>query len=598
MVTELFEEQVAVRPDTVAVTCGGTVLTYGGLAARAGSLAAMLAGAGAGPETVVGMYLERGVDMVTAIVAVWLAGAAYVPVDPQLPAQRAAFMLADAQARVVVGRRQVLRELAGQDVAVPMVAVDDLAGPQAPVRTRLVRAAGLAYVIYTSGSTGVPKGVAVTHAGLANLAQVFGPLLGAGPGAAVLQFASFSFDASVLDVVVALGTGSRLVVAGDAERADPRQLAELVAGQGVTGASVVPSLLEVLDPAHFEGLTSVVAGAEGMGRPLAIRWARGRQLVHAYGPTEATVISACGQVVPGDSGPVPFGSPIVGTRVYVLDGWLSPMPAGVTGEVYIAGSSLARGYAGGPGLTAERFIADPFGAAGGGRLYRTGDLARWTSAGQLVFVGRADEQVQVRGFRIEPGEVQAVVAACPGIARAAVVAREDARGQVRLVAYVVAQDTAAAAELPAAVQELAASRLPGYMLPSAVIVLDTLPLTVNGKLDRNALPAPDYVAAAGRDGRGPADAREELLCAAFAQVLGLDSVGVDDDFFALGGHSLLAMSLVSKVRDDLGAELPLRAVFEAPTVALLAARLASQPETRTRARPALRPMRDHASADE
>jgi len=600
----LFEEQAAACPDAVAVMCGGEQLTYAGLAARAAGLAGVLAEEGAGPEVVVGLCLERGIELLTAIVAVWLAGAAYVPVDPQLPAQRAAFILADARARVVAGPREVLTGLAGQGVAEPMVIVDGpaVAGLAWTRDTGLgarVRADGLAYVIYTSGSTGAPKGVALTHAGLANLTAVFGSLLGAGPGTAVLQFASFSFDASVLDVVVALGTGCRLVVATDSQRGDPRQLARLVAGQGVAAASVVPSLLEVLDPAYFAGLTSVVAGAERMGRPLAARWARGRRLVHAYGPTEATVIAACGLVRPGDSGPVPFGSPIPGARVYVLDEWLSPAPIGVTGEVYIAGSILARGYAGQPGLTAERFVADPFGPTGGGRLYRTGDLARWTGAGQLVFAGRADEQVKIRGFRVEPGEVQAVIAACPGVAQAAVVARQDAPGQVRLAAYVVAQEATAAAGLPAAVRELAASQLPGYMLPSAVIVVETLPVTVNGKLDRAALPAPDYTAGVGGgQGRPPADAREERLCQAFAEVLGLVTVGVDDDFFALGGHSLLAMSLVTMVRDRLGGELPLRAVFEAPTVALLAARLASQPETKTRARPALRPMRDQAVSDE
>jgi amino acid adenylation domain-containing protein len=593
-VAGLFAGQAAARPDAVAVVCGGTVVTYGALAVRAGRLAGLLAGAGAGPETVVGVCLQRSADLVAAIMAVWLAGAAYLPLDPGLPAGRAAFMLADARARVIVGRAEVLRGLARAGVAAPGVAVDGrppAAGPAGPPVSGQAVPGQLAYVIYTSGSTGVPKGVAVAHGGLGNLAGVFGPLLGAGPGAGLLQFASFSFDASVLDVVVALGTGSRLVLAGEAERADPGRLAALVAGQAVTGASVVPSLLQVLDPADFPGLAWLVAGAEGMGRPLADRWAAGRRLVHAYGPTEATVICACGPVLAGDGGPVPFGSPVPGTRAYVLDQWLCPVPAGVTGEVYVTGAGLARGYTGQAALTAERFTADPYGPPGG-RLYRTGDLARWHPHGQLVFAGRADEQVKIRGFRVEPGEVQAVLAACPGVAQAAVIARQDTPGEVRLAAYIVPGNGTDASALPAAVREHAAARLPDYMIPAAVIVLGALPLTANGKLNRTALPAPDHAADAGK-GRKPANAREELLCQAFADVLGLETVGVDDDFFALGGHSLLAMSLVTKVRDELSTELPLRAVFEAPTVALLAARIASKPETRTRARPVLRPMRDN-----
>ncbi|MFJ1997868.1 non-ribosomal peptide synthetase [Streptomyces asiaticus] len=580
-VVERFEGWVATAPDVVAVRCGDEALSYGELDRRANQLARLLCGVGVGRESRVALCLARSVDMVVAELAVWKAGGAFVPLDPEYPADRLGFVIADSGAEVVLGTVDCLEGVPLGDARALLLDGADAFSAE-PLGTVVVPGQ-LAYVMYTSGSTGRPKGVAVAHGGVANLAEAMRPVLGMDAGVVALQFASFSFDAAVLDVVVTLAAGGTLAVASAEERRDPRALAEMIGRCGVRVASVVPSLLGVLDPDAVPGVSNWVLGAERLSAELAGRWSAGARVWNTYGPTEATVITTATatELKAGLEAAPPIGRPLPNNKVFVLDLFLRPVPVGVVGEVYIAGAGLARGYIGRPGLSAERFVACPF-AVPGGRMYRSGDLAKWTADGDLVFAGRVDEQVKVRGFRVEPGEIEAVVAACEGVAQVAVVVREDGPGDKRLVAYVVPDG-----ELDvAAVREFAADRLPEYMVP-AIVVLDALPLTVNGKLDRAKLPAPDAIVAVA--GRGPATPTEEILCGLFAEVLGVERVSADASFFELGGDSLLAMRLIARVRAVLNTRITIRELFTATTVALLSRRIEEEGDPDGRARPALVP---------
>ncbi|MFF0749912.1 amino acid adenylation domain-containing protein [Streptomyces sp. NPDC004267] len=576
---ELFEAQAQARSDAPAVVSGDVVVSYGEVEERANRLARLLVVRGVGAERVVALALPRSVDAVVAALAVQKAGGAYVPVDPDYPADRIGYMLADAGPvcvvtssgvvlpevdcpSVVLDDPEVVRELAD----LPSARLSDAERGSAPdVRHP-------AYVIYTSGSTGRPKGVVVSHTGIASLSAAQQDLFAVGPGARVLQFASPSFDAAAWEMIMALTTGAALVVAPPSHLAAGEPLAQLLAAQRVTHATLPPALLgELPSGALPPGMTLVVAG-EACAPEQVGRWSAGRRMINAYGPTETTVCATAGRPLSGAVTP-PIGGPIANARVYVLDAGLRPVPAGVAGELYVSGHGLARGYLNRAGLTAERFVADPFGAPGG-RMYRTGDLVRWRGDGQLEFLGRTDHQVKVRGHRIEPGEIEAALTAAPDVAEALVTVREDGPAGPGLVAYVTPSGDRGPD--PAELRARVASALPGYMVPSAVVVLDRWPLTPNGKVDRKALPAPRFEGA-GATGRAPRTSREEILAQVFADVLGVEAVGVDDNFFDLGGHSLLATRLVSRVRGALGTELTVRAVFEAPTPARLLALLDAGP---------------------
>ncbi|MFE9425690.1 non-ribosomal peptide synthase/polyketide synthase [Kitasatospora sp. NPDC006697] len=575
---ELFEAQVARTPEAVAVTFGSgeEALTYRELNARANRLARLLVERGVGPESLVAVAMPRCAELVVALVAVLKAGGAYLPVDPDYPADRIAYMLADARPVLTVGldggpgdlavdRPGLLEAYSDADLG---VAID----PAHP-----------AYVIYTSGSTGRPKGVVVAHAQVARLFSATDQWFGFGASDVWTWFHSFAFDFSVWELWGALLFGGRLVVVPTLVSRSPAEFLELLVRERVTVLNQTPSAFyqlmhadaraaelaesgELGDPGRRLALRVVVFGGEALDLSRLGSWYRRHaadapRLVNMYGITETTVHVSYRALEPAlDSGSL-IGGAIPDLRVYVLDGALRPCPPGVAGELYVAGAGLARGYLGRPELTASRFPADPYGEPGT-RMYRTGDVVHWTADGELEFVGRADDQVKIRGFRIELGEVEGALLAHPAVGQAAVVVRED-----RLVGYVVAEG----AVDPAQLRAHAGTMLPEYMVPSAVVLLDALPLTVNGKLDRRALPDPEFSSAAGY--RAPATVREELLCAAFAEVLGRAAVGVDDNFFELGGHSLLATRLASRVRTVLGMELPIRLLFEAPTVAALAVRL-------------------------
>ena len=556
-IAELFARQVAAGPDRPALVDGARTMTYAELDLEAERLARFLVDRGAGPERYVALALPRSAGLVVAVLATQKAGAAYLPIDPEHPPQRIAFMLDDARPALLVTTAAVADRLPA--TTIDRLLLDDLSlQAGAPVRLR-ARPDNPAYLIYTSGSTGQPKGVAVPHAGVTSLCHALAARCAVDPASQVLQLSSPSFDASVLEICMSLLTGGTLHIAGvDWVRAEP--LADLMRRGRITHALVPPAALAVLSPDPDLLTGTLLVGGEACPAELVFRWSAGRRMVNAYGPTESTVCATLSDPLAGSAAP-PIGRPVTNTRVYVLDDRLHPAAVGVPGELYLAGAGLARGYHGRPGLTAERFVACPYGTPGS-RMYRTGDVGHRSRDGQLHFRGRADQQVKLRGHRIEPGEIEATLTGHPSVAAATVQLRPDLP---TLVAYVV--PAVGHEVVPAVLREHAAATLPEYMLPTSYVVLDALPLTRHGKLDRAALPAPDLTAAI--SDRVPRTPVERTLADLFVGVLRLDRVGIDDDFFYLGGDSIISIQLVSRARGA-GLVITPRQVFEQRTVAGLA----------------------------
>jgi amino acid adenylation domain-containing protein len=575
---EIIETQVARSPNAQAIACHGEALTYEELNARANRLARSLVARGAGPESIVAIALHRTSNLPVAILAVSKAGAAYLPIDPEYPNDRVAAILDDANPPLMVTTLDLADSLptprttdlfaiddSEVSAAIALQSGDNIT--DAERHSRLLPEAP-AYVLFTSGSTGRPKGVVVPHEGIASLVATAVDRFAVGPGSRVLQFASVSFDVAVWEFSMALATGACLVMVPAEKRFADRPLVDLIRGEGVTHFGLPPSLVAVL-PEVADGTAALPSGAtllvgsERVPPDIVARWASHMRVVVAYGVTECTVNSTLWTAEPGWEGTiVPIGQPDINTYTYVLDENLRATPPGVPGELYLGGHGLARGYLRRPGLTAERFIADPFGPPGA-RMYRTGDRARWLSNGTLQFLGRADEQLKVRGFRIEPGDVEAALTKHPTVLQAAVVADGEPPA-TRLVAYVVPASDATIE--PKVLRRHVASLLPPPMVPGLIIRMDDLPRTATGKIDRSALrPAAQDAPVLPEPRSG-----EHAVASILSELLGVTPVGPDDNFFELGGDSLAATRLVIRLRSELGVDLPLRVVFDAHTVATLA----------------------------
>jgi amino acid adenylation domain-containing protein len=609
-IKDLFEEQAARTPDATAVVFGGERLTFAQLNTRANRIAWKLRDLGVGPGSLVGILMEKSLDLVPAVLGVVKSGGAYIPIDPAYPRERIEFMVGDAQPQVLLTHAKHADDAPRSQATTFVLDVEAaLDGMRDDDPHAIADGDDLAYIIYTSGSTGQPKGAMIANRSLVSAYFAYERAYRLRELSAHLQMASFSFDVFTGDLIRSLLAGAKLVLCPIDVVVDPAALYELMGREQIDAAEFVPATASMLfehlerEGSRLDFMKLVVVSSEAWRNEKYAFFKRfcgpATRLINSYGLTEATIDSTFFEPPPDADLPpgrfVPIGRPLENSRIYVLDSNLEPQPIGVPGELCVGGVAVARGYLNRPELTAERFVPDPFVPAPGALLYRTGDRVRWLADGTIDFLGRIDRQIKIRGFRIEPGEIEAVLERHPQVRGAAVVDREDPRGEVRLVAYVDADAAADMADLRAFIAE----HVPNYMVPSAFVAQGELPLTPNGKVDRDALPDPEWGKDTAQDEFvAPRNDTERSVAGVWSAVLSVEEIGIDDNFFALGGHSLLAMQVMSRLRDELGVSLALRAIFDSPTVRLLSeAVLADQAAAPAPAAPALvRVRRDGARA--
>lgn len=571
-VHQLFEEQVGRTPDATAVVFGNQELSYRELNNRANHLAHHLLKLGVGPDSLVGICVQRSPDMITGLLGIWKAGGAYVPLDPQYPLDRLSFMLEDSGLKVLITERPLRPKFPGYKGQVVYVDSEAICKEGTENCSEGAKPENLAYVIYTSGSTGKPKGVQICHQSLVNFLVSMRSSPGLAPEDTLLAVTTISFDIAALELYLPLIVGARVVLVSREIASDGYQLRETFERTAPSLMQATPATWRLLVEAGWQGGNNfkILCGGEALPRDLAVELLkRSSSVWNMYGPTETTVWSTTSRIV-ADDNPITIGRPIANTEVYLLDSHLEPVPMGIPGELYIGGAGVARGYLHRPELTAEKFIAHPFrDRESGARLYRTGDLARFRTNGELECLGRIDNQVKVRGFRIELEEIESALGQYQGVKQSVVVAREDIPGDKRLVAYVVVhQGQSLGVD---ALREFVKQRLPDYMLPSRFICLESLPLTPNGKVDRRALPVPEQLELTPQNGHlAPRNSIESRLVKIWESVLNIRAVGVKDNFFELGGHSLLVAKLLRRIEHTFGRKLSMAAIFEAPTVEQLA----------------------------
>ena len=557
---QLFETQVEKTPDALALVDGNQSFTYQELNHKANQLAHYLQEMGVKPETLVGVCVDRSSTTIVSLLGILKAGGAYLPVDPTYPTERLNYILRDAQIKVLLTQQHLLDVL--PDIQAEVVSWDgseELLGTY-PTNNPIsrVKPDNLVYVIYTSGSTGKPKGVEIIHQGLCNLILSQKKGLGLQPDSQFLHINSFSFDAATYHLFRVLCSGATLHLAPTQTIGD--ELIQVLEDKSITDASFPVPLLASLPLAELPRLRNITVGAQECPWEVVEKWAKGRKLFNIYGPTEATICTTVADISDRSKKPT-IGRPIPNTQVYILDRHLQPVPVGIPGEIYIGGVGLARGYLNRPELTESRFIDNPFNH---GKLYKTGDLARYLIDGEIVFLGRLDNQIKIRGFRIELGEIEYVLQSHPSVQPSLVVTRKDSLGNIRLVAYFLSQQLDGEQ-----VRDFLKQQLPEYLIPSAFIRLKAFPLTPNGKVYLHALPDPDWQQQQRQDLVSPRTPTEETIARIFSSVLDSKHISIHDNFFELGGHSLLATQVVSRLRSTFQIDLPLRCLFTSPTVAKL-----------------------------